>query len=87
MDETAALLSLIDRMLWVTALVAAPVLLACLAVGLVVGIIQAATSVNEQTLTFVPKILAMAGAAAFFIPWIATRMLEYAVQMFSQTSL
>lgn len=56
MDETAALLSLIDRMLWVTALVAAPVLLACLAVGLVVGIIQAATSVNEQTLTFVPKL-------------------------------
>lgn len=53
MDETAALLSLIDRMLWVTALAAAPVLLACLAVGLV-GIIQAATSVNEQTLTFVP---------------------------------
>ncbi len=56
MDETAALLSLVDRMLWVTALVAAPVLLASLAVGLVVGIIQAATSVNEQTLTFVPKL-------------------------------
>ena len=43
-------------MLWTTALVAAPVLLASLAVGLVVGIIQAATSVNEQTLTFVPKL-------------------------------
>jgi flagellar biosynthetic protein FliQ len=43
-------------MLWITALVAAPVLLASLAVGLVVGIIQAATSVNEQTLTFVPKL-------------------------------
>jgi len=56
MDETASLLSLADRMLWVTALVAAPVLLASLAVGLVVGIIQAATSVNEQTLTFVPKL-------------------------------
>ena len=43
-------------MLWVTALVATPVLLASLAVGLVVGVIQAATSVNEQTLTFVPKL-------------------------------
>jgi flagellar biosynthetic protein FliQ len=43
-------------MLWVTALVAAPVLLASLAVWLVVGVIQAATSVNEQTLTFVPKL-------------------------------
>lgn len=56
MDQSIALLSLADRMLWVTALVAAPVLLASLAVGLVVGIIQAATSVNEQTLTFVPKL-------------------------------
>ena len=56
MDDTASLLSLADRMLWVTALVATPVLLASLAVGLVVGVIQAATSVNEQTLTFVPKL-------------------------------
>jgi flagellar biosynthetic protein FliQ len=71
MDETTALLSLVDRMLWVTALVAAPVLLASLAVGLVVGIIQAATSVNEQTLTFVPKlgvialVLVVLGASMF----------------------
>ncbi|HEY0958175.1 MAG TPA: flagellar biosynthetic protein FliQ [Novosphingobium sp.] len=56
MDDSLSLLSLADRMLWVTALAAAPVLLASLAIGLVVGIIQAATSVNEQTLTFVPKL-------------------------------
>jgi flagellar biosynthetic protein FliQ len=56
MDDIASLLSLADQMLWVTALVAAPILLASLAVGLVVGVIQAATSVNEQTLTFVPKL-------------------------------
>ena len=55
-DETSAMLALADRMLWVTMLVAAPVLLASLAVGLVVGVIQAATSVNEQALTFVPKL-------------------------------
>ncbi len=50
------LLALADQTLWVTALIAAPVLLAALVVGLMVGIIQAATSVNEQTLTFVPKL-------------------------------
>jgi len=55
-DEALPLLALADKMLWVTALVAAPVLVATLAIGLVVGIIQAATSVNEQTLTFVPKL-------------------------------
>jgi len=56
MDQSAALLGLADRMLWVTALVAGPILLCALAVGLIVGVVQAATSVNEQTLTFVPKL-------------------------------
>ncbi|WP_420381479.1 flagellar biosynthetic protein FliQ [Novosphingobium sp.] len=56
MDDTTTLLALADRMLWTAALAAVPVLAANLAVGLVVGIIQAATSVNEQTLTFVPKL-------------------------------
>lgn len=60
MDDTASLLSLADNMLWVTALIAAPVLLASLAVGLVIGVIQAATSINEQTLTFVPKLATIA---------------------------
>jgi len=66
MDEMSLLLSLTDRMLWVTALVAAPVLLASIAVGLVIGLIQAATSVNEQTLTFVPKLAAIALVLVIF---------------------
>ena len=56
LDESATLLGLADRMLWVTALVAGPILVCALAIGLIVGVIQAATSVNEQTLTFVPKL-------------------------------
>jgi flagellar biosynthesis protein FliQ len=60
MTDGFALLDFANRMLWVTALVAAPVLLASLAVGLVVGIVQAATSVSEQTLTFVPKLVIIA---------------------------
>ena len=60
MDESAVLLSMADRMLWIAALVAAPILLASLAIGLVIGLIQAATSVNEQTLTFVPTLAAVA---------------------------
>ena len=55
-QEDAALLALADQTLWVTALIVGPVLVAALLVGLIVGIIQAATSVNEQTLTFVPKL-------------------------------
>ena len=66
MDELPTLLSFADRMLWTTALVAAPVLLASLAVGLVIGLVQAATSVNEQTLTFVPKLAAIAIVLVLF---------------------
>ncbi len=66
MNELSLLLSLADRMLWVTALVAAPVLLSSLAVGVVIGIIQAATSVNEQTLTFVPKLASIALVLVIF---------------------
>ena len=66
MDELPILLSLADWMLWTTALVAAPILLASLAVGLVVGLVQAATSVNEQTLTFVPKLAAIALVLVLF---------------------
>lgn len=60
MQEDAQLLALADQTLWVTALIVGPVLLCALAVGLLVGIIQAATSVNEQTLTFVPKLAVVA---------------------------
>ena len=66
MDDTASLLALADRMLWVTALVSAPVLLASLAIGLAVGVVQAATSVNEQTLTFVPKLAVTALVLVLF---------------------
>jgi flagellar biosynthesis protein FliQ len=66
MDEALPLLALADKMVWVTALIAAPVLIATLAIGLVVGVIQAATSVNEQTLTFVPKLAASALVLVLF---------------------
>ena len=55
----------------------APVLVAGMAVGLVLSLVQAVTQLQEQTLTFVPKIVAMVVAAAYFIPWIAMRMVDY----------
>jgi len=66
MEDISNLLALADKMLWVTALVAAPVLIASLVVGLAVGVVQAATSVNEQTLTFVPKLAAVALVLVLF---------------------
>ena len=84
MDDTNALLALADRMLWVTALVAAPVLLASLAVGLVVGVIQAATSINEQTLTFVPKLAAIALVLVLLGGAMMGLIGDFMVEIFSQ---
>jgi flagellar biosynthetic protein FliQ len=84
MEETQTLLSLADRMLWVAALASAPVLLATLAVGLVVGIVQAATSVNEQTLTFVPKLAVTAFVLVVFGASMMALIGDFTQQIFAQ---
>ena len=84
MDELPTLLSLADRMLWTTALVAAPVLLASLAVGLVIGLVQAATSVNEQTLTFVPKLAAIAIVLVLFGASMMTLLGDFMHEIFAE---
>ena len=86
MDDVSNLLSLADRMLWVTALLAAPVLLASLAVGLVIGLIQAATSVNEQTLTFVPKLAAIAIVLVIFGASMMTLLGDFMQEIFAEIS-
>lgn len=84
MEDTASLLALADRMLWVTALVAAPVLLASLAVGLVVGVIQAATSINEQTLTFVPKLAVIALVMVLFGASMLALVSDFTQEVFAE---
>ena len=84
MDDTASPLALADHMLWVTALVAAPVLLATLAVGLVIGVIQAATSVNEQTLTFVPKLAITALVLVLFGASMMALVGDFTQEIFNQ---
>jgi flagellar biosynthetic protein FliQ len=57
--------------------VSAPLLLAVLVVGLVVSIFQAATQINEATLSFVPKIVAAVAVLAIAGPWMMTTLVEY----------
>ncbi|MGD9058029.1 MAG: flagellar biosynthesis protein FliQ [Desulfobacterales bacterium] len=68
-------------------LLAAPMLLAGLLVGLLVSIFQAATSINEMTLTFIPKMLAVVGALLFFLPWMMQTMLTFTTDLFSNIVL
>lgn len=60
-----------------TLLLAAPLLITALAVGLIVGIFQAATQINEMTLSFIPKLLAMAAVLALAGPWMLRSLVEY----------
>ena len=55
----------------------APLLLTALVVGLVVGLFQAATQINEMTLSFIPKLLAMAAVLALTGPWMLRSLVEY----------
>lgn len=66
---------------YVTLSASAPILVVGMLVGLVLSIVQSVTQLQEQTLTFVPKIAAMVIAAVIFIPWIAQQMLEYTRRM------
>lgn len=63
--------------LYLLLIVSAPILVTTLAVGLVVSIFQAATQINEGTLSFVPKIVAAVAVLGFAGPWMMTTLVEY----------
>ena len=62
---------------------AGPVLIVGMVVGLIISLVQAVTQIQEQTLSFVPKMLAMALAAMLFLPWLSTKIIEFTRQMFT----
>ncbi len=64
-------------------IIAVPILGAGLIVGLVISLFQAVTQIQEQTLTFVPKIIVMILVAVMLLSWIAARMGDFALQMYS----
>ena len=62
--------------------IAAPLLLVGMAAGLLIGLLQALTQVQDQTVAFVPKILAMAAVLIACLPWLMTRMMEFTRTVF-----
>jgi len=71
-----------QQALWVLALASAPILIPALVAGLVLGMIQAATSINEQTLAFVPKLIVVAICLALFGGAILTLLADFTREMF-----
>lgn len=80
-DQTV--IDLGSRAIWIALQVAAPVLLAALVTGLAVSVFQAATQINEQTLSFIPKILLMTVALIVCGPWILHLMMEFTQDLFN----
>ena len=68
---------LVQEAIWTSLSLSAPYLIAALVTGLVVSIFQAATQVNEQTLTFVPKIVVTLGVFAFTFPTLMTTLVNF----------
>ena len=70
-----------QQALWVTALLAAPMLLAALAVGLFIGMLQAATQINEMTLSFIPKLLVLVLALSLAGPWMLQMISAFTIEL------
>lgn len=71
-----------QQALHITLLLAAPLLLAALAIGLVVGMFQAATQINEMTLTFVPKLLVVGLVLLAAGPWLLKTLITFSIRLF-----
>jgi flagellar biosynthesis protein FliQ len=71
-----------QRALEITILLAAPLLLAALIIGLLVGVFQAATQINEMTLSFIPKLVGMAGTLVVAGPWMLKTIVGYTRELF-----
>ena len=78
----ADVINVMEGALKVTIMISAPVLIVSLIVGFVIGIIQAATQIQEMTLTFVPKLIAVGLVLIFFGPWMLRILVSFVVQLF-----
>ena len=78
-----SVITIAEQGIWAVLLISGPLLLLALVVGLIVSIFQATTQIQEQTLAFVPKIVAVLVGIVFFGPWMLSRMLSYANDIFA----
>lgn len=75
---------ILQDMMWTTLIVSGPLLATGLLVGLVIAVFQAATQINEQTLSFVPKIVAVFAVFGALFPWMMQTMMEFSGRVLEQ---
>lgn len=84
MLDTALVIELGREALWVAVLIAGPLLGIALIVGLIIGIIQAATSINEMTLSFIPKIAALVAVLVFLGSWQVSVIVDFTRKLYER---
>ena len=82
MLDSSYVIDIAREAVWITVLVSAPLLLLGLFVGILIGVIQAATQINEMTLSFIPKLMALAFAIFVFVSWQIGTLVDYFKQIF-----
>jgi len=82
--DTAMVINLARHALWTAVLVSAPLLVLALVVGVLIGVIQAATSVNEMTLSFIPKLIALALGLLVFGSWQLVTLVDFTRSIFQR---
>lgn len=82
--DASGLLTLARDAIWLALQLAAPLLITSLVVGVLVGLFQAATQINETTLSFIPKLLAMAAVGLIAGPWMLALIVDYTRRLFEQ---
>ncbi len=81
--ETLTIADAFQRSLLVMMTCALPILLTAMVVGMLIGIFQTATSIQEQTLSFIPKLLAVVAMLALLGPWIFQLVGDFAISLFT----
>ena len=71
-----------QQALWITSILLAPLLGSALVVGLLISVFQAVTQINELTLTFIPKMVAVIGVTFLLLPWFISVLATYTVETF-----
>ena len=84
MDGTDYFIGIAQQALWILALASSPILIPALVTGILLGMVQAATSINEQTLSFVPKLIVVGVCLALFGTAIVMLMVDFTIEIFAR---
>ena len=83
MINDVQVVTIVQNTIWVAFQITIPLLMGSMIVGLIIGVFQAVTQINEMTLTFVPKIIIVGGVLILLFPWIINKVTDFTLQLYN----